>query len=94
MLHWTQTADWRYGIRHSRMFCLIWSPAPQYAPTQRAKLAYAQALGKPIRLLCLGATRLPEDVCAGYVDCQVARVGSQEEAAQQVQAWLAALEEV
>ncbi len=89
----TQTLNWRYGVRHSRMMCMIWSPAPEHQETQRAKLAYAQALSKPIRLLCLGATRLPEDVCAGYADVQSARIRTKEDAARQISAWLVALEE-
>jgi hypothetical protein len=89
----TTTTDWRYGIRHSRMVCLIWSDLPKYQAIQRTKLAYAQELGKPIRLLCLEGNRLPEDLCAGYADVQTARVTTQADAAQQIQAWLRELEE-
>ncbi len=93
MASMTQTTDWRWGFRNSRMVCLVWSPAPQHQALQRKKLAYAQALGKPIRLLRVGATRIPEDVCAGYADVQVARVASQAEMAAQIETWLAALDE-
>jgi hypothetical protein len=86
------TTDWKYGIRHSRMLCLIWSDLPQYQTTQRKKLLYAQELGKPIRLLCLDGTRLPEDLCAGYADVQTARVTTQADGVQQIQAWLRDLE--
>jgi hypothetical protein len=84
----TETTDWRYGIAHSRMLCLIWSADARHARTQRAKLAYAQQLGKPIRLVCLGTTRLPEDLCAGYGDVQVARLGRAAEVGRQIGAWL------
>jgi hypothetical protein len=86
----SNTSDWRWGVRHSRLFLLIWSPAPQHARQQRAKLAYAQALDKPIRLLVVGQDRLPEDLCAGYGDLQVARITSPEDGAAQAQVWLVA----
>jgi hypothetical protein len=92
MAHLTETTDWRFGITHSRMLAMIWSADARHARTQRAKLAYAQQLGKPIRLVCLGTTRLPEDLCAGYGDVQVARVGDQAEAGRQIQVWLAELD--
>jgi hypothetical protein len=84
--------DWRWGLRHSRMLCLIWSARPEYAQIQRTKLAYAMQLGKPIRILVCGADCLPEDLCAGYADVQVARVAQADDAGPQVQRWLAALE--
>jgi hypothetical protein len=88
----TTATDWKYGIRRSRLFCLLWSDAPQYQAMQRERLAYAQRLGKPIRLLCVDATRLPEDLCAGYADVQTARVTTEEDTTRQIQAWLRELE--
>jgi len=86
------TTDWKYGIRRSRIFCMLWSDAPQYQAMQRERLAYAQRLGKPIRLLCVDATRLPEDLCKGYADVQTARMTTEEDATRQIQAWLRELE--
>ncbi len=85
--------DWRYGFRHSRIVCLIWSAEPRHAEIQRQKLAYAQALGKPIRVLILAGERLPEDFCPGYADVQVARMESPAQTASQVKDWLDALPE-
>lgn len=87
----SQTNEWRFGIAHSRMFCMIWNAEPHYAGIQRQKLAYAMALGKPIRLLLTPGNCLPEDLCAGYADFQVARIQRPREVARQIQAWLAAL---
>ena len=92
MSHLFATHDWRWAIRHSRLLCMAWSADPQDATTQREKLAYAQSLGRPIRLLCLDDTRLPEDLCVGYEDLQAARVASQEEGGRQIKAWLAELD--
>jgi hypothetical protein len=87
----TGRADWRSGLRQSRMLVMLWSAAPQHQALQRQKLAYAQQLGKPIRVLHLEHVRLPEDLCAGYADVQVAQVQTEREAVQQIQAWLAEL---
>jgi len=93
MAHIVTTDDWRWGFERSRIIVLVWSPAPAYAQTQREKLAYAMALGKPIRLLVLAPARVPEDLCAGYDDFEVARVTDQACVPAQVQAWMAAMKE-
>lgn len=87
------TNDWRFGVRHSRMFVQCWSAEPQYAHTQREKLAYAMALGKPIRIVTLGTTPLPDDLCVGYDDFQSARCADPEAIGPQVLAWLEALKQ-
>jgi hypothetical protein len=88
-----QGSDWRFGIARSRMLAMVWSAEAQHAQMQRQKLAYAMALRKPIRLLVLDGTRLPEDLCTGYADVQVARVSSARAAGQQIQDWLEGLPE-
>jgi hypothetical protein len=70
----------------------MWSPAPRHDATQRAKLAYAMALGKPIRILVRPGVQLPEDLCPGYGDVQVARVASDAAAGRQLAAWLEEVE--
>jgi hypothetical protein len=88
-----QGSDWRFGIARSRMLAMVWSAEAQHAQMQRQKLAYAMALRKPIRLLVLDGTRLPEDLCTGYADVQVARVSSARAAGQQIREWLEGLPE-
>jgi hypothetical protein len=83
-----QGHDWRHGVRHSRMFAMVWSSAPHHAATQRAKLAYAMQIGKPIRLLILPGNHVPEDLCAGYNDFQVAQLTTPQEGAAQLASWL------
>jgi hypothetical protein len=80
--------DWRYGVRHSCLFTMLWSSDPAHAATQREQLAYAMQLGKPIRLVVLPGNRLPEDLCAGYGDFQVAQFTTPEDAAAQLTSWL------
>lgn len=83
--------DWRYGIRHARLFVMVWSTQARHHALQRQKLAYAMQCGRPIRLLCREGARLPEDLCLGYADVQTARVETAEEAQRQVMTWLAEL---
>lgn len=85
---------WREGIRRSRLFVMVWSDAPQYLGIQHDKLAYAMSLGKPVRLLVLEGNRVPEDLCAGYADVQVAHFAQteQEAAQRQLLAWLEELD--
>lgn len=90
----TTTTDWRWGFQHSRIICMCWSAEPQHVRTQRAKLAYAMSLGKPIRVVTLGTTRVPEDLCMGYEDFQVARCADSAAIEAQLRAWLAPLEKV
>jgi hypothetical protein len=73
------------------MFAIVWSSAPEHAAIQRAKLAAAMQLGKPIRIIVLPGHDLPEDLCAGYGDCLVAHVTTPAQAEAQLQAWLDAL---
>lgn len=85
---------WQEGIARSRMFVMVWSDCTQYADVQHGKLAYAMALGKPIRLLVLEGNRVPEDVCAGYADFQRARFPRTAHKAvqRQIMAWLEELD--
>jgi hypothetical protein len=93
MARMAKTTDWRAAIQNSRMLCLFWSPAPAAAAIQRTQLAFAMALGKPIRLLLRTGTRLPEDLCVGYADLRVARVAHEADVGRQITVWLAELEE-
>jgi hypothetical protein len=86
------SGDWRWGLERSRLCVLLWSADPRHAALQRQKLAYAQQLGKPIRILLREGDRLPEDLCAGYADVETARVGSPATAGPLIQAWLDALD--
>ena len=88
-----ETDDWRFAFDRARMITLLWSDRPPYQASQRAKLAYAMALGKPIRLLALGDTRFPEDLCVGYADLKTACGLTQEALGPQVMQWLAELDE-
>jgi hypothetical protein len=83
--------DWRWGISQVRLFCMLWGHASAHDPMQHTHLAYAMHLGKPIRILILPGARLPEDLCAGYADLQVAHIKEPEEGAEHIQAWLDAL---
>lgn len=85
--------EWREGFAHSRLIVLGWNPAPHYDAAQRARLAYAMALGKPIRLFVRAGDRLPPDLCAGYADLQVAPWTGADAMQRQILAWLAALED-
>lgn len=83
--------DWRTAITRSRIFLLVWSATTARHGHVWQHLAYAQRLGKPIRVLLLGDARLPEDFCAGYADVETARVTTPEEGATQTQRWLDAV---
>jgi hypothetical protein len=87
--------DWHWGFAHSKMVALIWSPDPKHQAAQRERVAYAMALGKPIRLLVMAGDRLPEDVCAGYADVAVWRVpeGDVAQTVRQIQTWLREVEQ-
>jgi hypothetical protein len=85
-------AAWQEGYRRSRLIVLLWDAA-QPGITFLEKLAYAQQLGKPIRLLCLDATPVPDDLCAGYADVQTARVAEPDEGGAQILRWVAELDE-
>jgi hypothetical protein len=82
------TTAWQFYLRHSRMLVMLWSAKGELGATQRAKLAYGMQLGKPIRLLALAPTRLPEDLCVGYGDVQGAQVTDTTQMQRQVHAWL------
>lgn len=85
-------AAWQEGYRRSGLIVLLWNAA-QGGPAFCERVAYAQQLGKPIRLLCLDATPVPEDLCAGYADVQTARVAEPDAGGAQILRWVEELEE-
>jgi hypothetical protein len=87
-----ERADWQEGYRRSRLIVLVWDAA-QPGPAFDARLAYAQQLGTPIRLLCLDDTPVPAALGAGVADWATARVDSPEAGGRQIQRWLAELPE-
>ncbi len=78
-------------FRWSRIIVLLWDAAQPTAVFVE-RLAYAMQLGKPIRLLRLDDTRVPEDLGGGYADLETARVHGEGDGLRQIEVWLEALD--
>jgi hypothetical protein len=83
--------DWQRVIRRCRLFIVVWSQAAAASPHMTDQLAYAEAIGKPIRLLRVDTTRIPEDAFAATTDVASAWADTPEAAQAQIETWLAAL---
>lgn len=84
-----ETFDWRKALRYSRIYVCLWSAAQaRHYTTLQQRFAYAQQLRKPVRILRMDTTPLPEDLCVGYADVQVARCATSAQGAAQVDQWL------
>jgi hypothetical protein len=82
---------WQEGIARSRLVVVLWDQSSAAGNFER--LAYAQQLGKPIRILQVDDTPLPDHLALGAADFQAARVHSLEDGARQLAHWCDALPE-
>jgi hypothetical protein len=84
---------WRDDMCHSRLCVLVYNDHPKNDAFFRERVAYAMGWDKPIRLLVMPGSRVPEDLCAGYGDLAIALVTHTEADGDQVRRWLAEVEE-
>jgi hypothetical protein len=80
---------WQLACQRGRVFVLVWSRAgASHLSEMRRKLAYAQQLQKPIRILRTDGPPIPEDLCLGHQDLQTAYAPTPEDAVRQIERWL------
>jgi hypothetical protein len=80
-------------IAASRLFVALVDPAWLADPHCQAELQTAARLGRPVRLLVLPGTRLPEDAVQGIADLEVTQSQGLAEDSAQVLRWLDVLNE-
>lgn len=81
----------RQTIHQGRLFVCVWSAASPGNTHQSAAVAYANAIGKPVRVLVTKGVRLPENAFLGVTDLEIAHVDTPEAGAAQLMAWMEAL---
>lgn len=80
----------RQAIAQSEVFVCLVTRAWLRDPHTQAQAAYAQQLGKPMRLLRWPGVHLPEDLLARVQDLQTAPHTTEAGDAAQIQRWLEA----
>jgi hypothetical protein len=81
----------RQTIRHSSIFVCVWSAHSPGDSQQSAAIAYATAIGKPVRVLVAEGARLPEDAFLGIADLEIVHATTPADGVAQVLAWLEAV---